>query len=86
MYTLGKHTGYSNRVTNTHNPSIIDYVPDNYSGYSSRMVNTFSGLVDYIENRNYYACTLITVHPPVTWDIWAQNWELIDTNWNNDII
>ena len=85
MYLLGKKVGYSTETNNNYTAN-TDYLNTNSWGYSSGCVNTFGGLVDYIENRNYYTCTDITVHPPITWDIWAQNWETIDTNWNNDII
>ena len=84
MYTLGRHTGYSSRVTNNHNPSIIDYIPNTYSGYSSGMVNTFGGLVNYLDNRQYYSCSAIVL-PPITWDIWALNWETITTNWETEV-
>jgi len=84
MYTLGKQTGYSNRLTNNY-WSILDYVPSSPLGYSANVVNNYSGILDYIEFRDYYSCTLIDIQPPVTWDIWAVNWENIDTNWNNEV-
>lgn len=39
--------------------------------------------MDYIEDRAYYNCTAISISE-VTWDLWASNWETINTNWNNE--
>jgi hypothetical protein len=52
-------------------------------GYSSNCVSTGTSAT-YIENRHYYSCTVITI-PPITWDLWAVNWETITTNWENEV-
>lgn len=85
MYTLGKQTGYDNDTTNSYT-SIVDYLPTASWGYSQGFTSTFGGLVNYIENRDYYTCALVEIQPPITWDIWAYNWESITTNWENEII
>ena len=83
MYLL-RDEGYSKNVVNSYS-AITDYLPTSSWGYHKGVTN-YGGLIDYIENRDYYACTGVTVQPPITWDIWAENWELLDTNWNNEII
>tara|TARA_R110002153_G_scaffold106502_2_gene245831 strand:+ start:791 stop:1051 length:261 start_codon:yes stop_codon:yes gene_type:complete len=86
MYTLGKQTGYDNNTTNSYT-SLLDYLPTASWGYSKGFTSGSVGLIDYIDNnRDYYTCTLITTAQPKTWDVWAQNWENITTNWENEIL
>lgn len=83
MYTLGKHTGYSSNVVKI-NLGFLDYVPTSTTGYLADCIDTHDGRINYLINRYYYACTGIS-NQAMTWDIWAQNWELINTNWENEI-
>tara|TARA_R110000803_G_scaffold148467_1_gene213908 strand:+ start:627 stop:887 length:261 start_codon:yes stop_codon:yes gene_type:complete len=86
MYTLGKQTGYDNNTTNSYT-SLLDYLPTSSWGYSKGFTSGTVGLVDYIDNnRDYYTCAFITTAQPITWDVWAQNWENITTNWENEIL
>lgn len=80
MYTLGRQTGYSSDANNDY-LSFLDYLPTVSWGYSKSVANNFNGLIDYIENREYYSCSAISIQD-MTWEIWGQNWEVIDTNWN----
>ena len=84
MYTLGRQIGYDNDTTNSYT-SIVDYLPTASWGYSQEFTSTFGGLANYIEDRDYYTCSLVEIQPPITWDIWAYNWESITTNWENEI-
>lgn len=59
------------------------YTLGNHRGYNSDTVNNYSGITNYIEDRAYYNCTAISISE-ITWDLWASNWETINTNWNNE--
>ncbi len=84
MYLL-RDEGYSSGTNNNYSAT-IDYIETLNWGNQRLCNNTYSSVINYIESRDYYACTELVLANPITWDLWAENWELIDTNWNNEII
>jgi len=84
MYLINGSEGYSKDVINTY--AGTDYLDTLSWGYHKESGGNYETLINYIDSRDYYTCAGIFIQPPITWDIWAENWETIDTNWNNDII
>jgi hypothetical protein len=82
MYLI-RNEGYSSDTNNNYS-STLDYIAGDSWGYDKDC--SAVAISKYIEYRNYYACTGLDLVQPITWDLWSENWELIDTNWNNEII